>query len=133
MAALTAASGAAEIASIVAAKPKPPSFSTGGIVPGSSYSGDRVQANVNSGEMVLTAAQQRNLWSLANGAKSGSVVSMPVTINNTASDSVSASAELSPDGMTILIEKIVNSQMAAGKYNNSMAIAQSRQRGVEYQ
>lgn len=133
MAALTAASGAVQIASIVAAKPKPPSFSTGGIVPGSSYSGDRVQANVNSGEMVLTAAQQRNLWSLANGAKSGSVVSMPVTINNTASDSVSASAELSPDGMTILIEKIVNSQMAAGKYNNSMAIAQSRQRGVEYQ
>ena len=133
MAALTAASGAVQIASIVAAKPKPPSFSQGGIVPGSSYSGDRVQANVNSGEMVLTAAQQRNLWSLANGAKSGSVVSMPVTINNTASDTVSASAELSPDGMTILIEKIVNAQMAAGKYNGSMAIAQSRQRGVEYQ
>ena len=133
MAALTAASGAVQIASIVAAKPKPPSFSQGGIVPGSSYSGDRVQANVNSGEMVLTAAQQRNLWSLANGAKGGSVVSMPVTINNTASDTVSASAELSPDGMTILIEKIVNAQMAAGKYNNSMAIAQSRQRGVEYQ
>ena len=133
MAALTAASGAAQIASIVASKPKPPSFSTGGIVPGYSYSGDRVQANVNSGEMILTAAQQRNLWSLANGAKSGSVVSMPVTINNTASDSVSASAELSPEGMTILIEKIVSSQMAAGKYNNSMAIAQSRQRGVEYQ
>ena len=133
MAGLTAASGAAQIAAIIAAKPKPPSFSQGGIVPGSSYSGDRVQANVNSGEMVLTAAQQRNLWSLANGAKGGSVVSMPVTINNTASDTVSASAELSPDGMTILIEKIVNSQMAAGKYNNSMAIAQSRQRGVEYQ
>ena len=133
MAALTAASGAAQIASIVASKPKPPSFSTGGIVPGYSYSGDRVQANVNSGEMILTAAQQRNLWSLANGAKGNSVVSMPVTINNTASDSVSASAELSPTGMTILIEKIVSSQMAAGKYNNSMAIAQSRQRGVEYQ
>ena len=133
MAGLTAASGAAQIAAIIAAKPKPPSFSTGGIVPGSSYSGDRVQANVNSGEMVLTAAQQRNLWSLANGSKSGSVVSMPVTINNTASDTVSASAELSPDGMTILIEKIVNAQMAAGKYNGSMAIAQSRQRGVEYQ
>jgi len=133
MAALTAASGAAQIASIVASKPKPPSFSTGGIVPGYSYSGDRVQANVNSGEMILTAAQQRNLWSLANGAKGNSVVSMPVTINNTASDSVSASAELSPTGMTILIEKIVSSQMAAGKYNSSMAIAQSRQRGVEYQ
>ena len=133
MAALTAASGAAQIASIVAAKPKLPSFSTGGIVPGSSYSGDRVQTNVNSGEMILTAAQQRNLWSLANGGKSGSVVSMPVTINNTASDTVSASAELSPEGMTILIEKVVNAQMAAGKYNNSMAIAQSRQRGVEYQ
>ena len=134
MAALTAASGAAQIAAITASKPKPPAFQEGGIVPGTSYYGDRVVANVNSGEMVLTAQQQKNLWNLANNAgKSGAVVNMPVTINNTASDSVRASASMSPEGITILVEKIVNAQMAAGRYNQSMGIAQSRQHGVEYQ
>lgn len=43
------------------------SFATGGIVPGSSYSGDRLTARVNSGEMILNAAQQARLFALANG------------------------------------------------------------------
>lgn len=133
LAALIAASGAVQIASIVANKPKPPSFATGGIVPGNSYSGDRVQANVNSGEMILNAQQQRNLWDMANSRGGGAVVNMPVTIQNNASDTVSASAELSTNGLTVLINKVVNSQMALGKYNQSMDIAQSRRHGVEYQ
>lgn len=133
LAALIAASGAVQIASIVANKPRPPSFQQGGIVPGNSYSGDRVQANVNSGEMILNAQQQRNLWDMANSRGGGAVVNMPVTIQNNASDSVSASAELSTNGLTVLINKVVNSQMALGKYNQSMDIAQSRRHGVEYQ
>jgi hypothetical protein len=39
-----------------------PSFASGGIVPGTSYSGDNVTANVNSGEMVLNRSQQSNLF-----------------------------------------------------------------------
>lgn len=46
---------------------KAPSFEDGGIVPGSSYSGDRVQANVNSGEMILNRSQQASLFKMANG------------------------------------------------------------------
>ena len=133
LAALIGASGAVQIATITANKPRPPSFATGGIVPGTSYSGDRVQANVNSGEMILNAQQQRNLWDMANTRSGGAVVNMPVTIENNAADSVSASAELSASGLTILVNKIVNSQMAAGKYNQSMDIAQSRRHGVEIQ
>lgn len=38
-------------------------FADGGIVPGTSYTGDRVAANVNSGEMVINRSQQSNLWS----------------------------------------------------------------------
>lgn len=41
-------------------------FADGGIVPGTSYSGDRVSARVNSGEMILNRTQQANLWKLAN-------------------------------------------------------------------
>lgn len=48
------------------------SFEQGGIVPGASFSGDRVQANVNSGEMILNRQQQSNLFKMANGDGAGS-------------------------------------------------------------
>lgn len=56
--------GAATLASIIA---QVSSFSTGGIVGGTSYHGDKVPARVNSGEMVLTVAQQKRLFDIANG------------------------------------------------------------------
>ncbi len=128
--ALVAASGAIQIAAITANKPKAPNFATGGIVPGTSYSGDRVQANVNSGEMILNAQQQAQLWKTANGAGAGGVINMPVTIENNASDKVSANAQLSPDGLRIMINQIVSSEMARGTYSQSMQIAQSREAGA---
>lgn len=45
-------------------------FAGGGIVGGSSYTGDRVSANVNSGEMILNKAQQARLFRIANGSGS---------------------------------------------------------------
>jgi len=47
--------------------PKIMSFEEGGIVPGNSYTGDNVKANVNSGEMILNGPQQKNLFDTANG------------------------------------------------------------------
>jgi hypothetical protein len=41
-------------------------FEDGGIVPGTSFSGDNVSANVNSGEMILNRQQQRTLFNIAN-------------------------------------------------------------------
>lgn len=49
------------VASIVAALANLPKFATGGIVGGSSFSGDNVLARVNSGELILNASQQKNL------------------------------------------------------------------------
>ena len=46
-------------------------FATGGIVPGNSYTGDRVVASVNSGEMILNKRQQNTLFRAIN---SGSIV-----------------------------------------------------------
>ncbi len=46
-------------------------FAQGGIVPGSSFSGDRVAANVNSGEMILNRQQQSQLFNMANGSGGG--------------------------------------------------------------
>ena len=51
---------AATIAGIFASLPK---FATGGIVGGNSFGGDRQLIRANSGEMVITKAQQARLWS----------------------------------------------------------------------
>ena len=61
------ASVAATIMGIFASLPK---FATGGIVGGSGYSGDRQLIRANSGEMVITRAQQARLWSAISGGGS---------------------------------------------------------------
>lgn len=68
--AAVAALGAVVAAAISSAKNA--KFANGGIVPGTSYTGDRVVANVNSGEMILNKAQQANLFKIANGGMGGS-------------------------------------------------------------
>lgn len=42
-------------------------FANGGIVPGSSYSGDRVPIMANSAEMILNSSQQSNLFNMIKG------------------------------------------------------------------
>lgn len=46
-------------------------FADGGIVPGSSTSGDKVFARLNSGEMVLNTRQQKRLFDALNGRNMG--------------------------------------------------------------
>ena len=58
------ASVAATIAGIFASLPK---FATGGIVGGSGFSGDRQLIRANSGEMIITRAQQARVWSAISG------------------------------------------------------------------
>lgn len=65
---------AAVIKAIKAAQvPSAPAFAQGGIVPGTSYAGDKVTAKVNSGEMILTREQQSRLYDMiqAGGAPVG--------------------------------------------------------------
>lgn len=59
----------AQFAAVIAAikkatVPSAPSFQYGGIVPGTSYTGDKVTAKVNSREMVLTLADQARLFDM---------------------------------------------------------------------
>lgn len=132
MAGLAAASGALQIATIVANKPKPPAFATGGIVGGNSYTGDNVIARVNSGERILTQAQSKALEnSIASLGSGGGGVSMNVKIINNASDEVRAQSQLDMDGLKITVDKLVNTSFQQGNYTDSMNIAQSRQNGVK--
>lgn len=54
-----------------ASKPNLQRFAEGGIVSGSSFTGDRVSAMVNSGEMILNKTQQARLFKIANGGAPG--------------------------------------------------------------
>lgn len=68
-AASAVALGFAQVAQINKAK-----FANGGIVGGSSFAGDRVPVQVNSGEMILNKSQQKELFSLANGGGSSDAI-----------------------------------------------------------
>ena len=60
---------AAGLAAVIGALSMMKKFASGGIVGGSSYSGDKQMARVNSGEMILNRSQQRTLWDIVNGRK----------------------------------------------------------------
>lgn len=73
---LVAAAGAAQVAIIDAQK-----FAEGGIVGGSSYTGDNVVAAVNSGEMILNQSQQARLFDMANGRGAGGQQTIMVNLD----------------------------------------------------
>jgi len=133
LAAVAGTMGAAQLATIIANKPIPPSnFATGGIVGGTSYTGDRVTAHVNSGEMILNRMQQRNLFDSINSNSLGSAPQMNVKIFNSASNEVSARPEMTEDGMRIMIRKIVSDDIGSGRMNKSLIAAQSSFGGTRY-
>lgn len=70
------ASGFASVASIKAQK-----FADGGIVDGSSYSGDQVPVRVNSGEMILNKGQQAQLFKVAQGAQGVAPLSLTFNVS----------------------------------------------------
>lgn len=133
MAGLTASSGAVQLATLTANKPRP-AFQNGGFVGGAvgATSGpDNTVGTLRTGELVLNAVQQKSLWdTINNGGAGGTVVNIPVKIENNTSASVST--KLNKDGLIVMIDEIVNSSMQAGKYTESLNIAQSRANGITY-
>ena len=65
--------GLAGVATIIAAMSSMPKYATGGIVPGTSFTGDKVPALLNSGEMILNGSQQSNLFRMLNSGLYGSL------------------------------------------------------------
>jgi TP901 family phage tail tape measure protein len=74
------ASGFANVQAIRSQPVNVARYEQGGIVGGNSFSGDNVQARVNSGEMILNRGQQKNLFDIANGGggANGTVVNVVV-------------------------------------------------------
>ncbi len=125
--------GAAQLIAIAGAKPRAPSFSTGGFLTGNSYHGDKIAFNGNAGEAILNPAEQRAFLDLANGeGGKGVVVNMPVNIENNAGDSVQVSAMQQDRQIKITVDKIVNSTMQSGGYNNALQSANASMKGARY-
>lgn len=102
-AAAAGAVGALQVGAVFAAQPQPPKFETGGIVLGNSFTGDKVPALVNSGEMILNREQQAELFNMANGQGSGRgeiTVVVPVSLDGKVI--ATSTAKLIDDGIVPL-------------------------------
>ncbi len=77
--ALAATVGVATAANV--AKIAGVNFQHGGIVPGSSFTGDNIQANVNSGEMIINRSQQSMLFQQLNNGGAASSGDLITAIN----------------------------------------------------
>ena len=130
--ALVGAAGAVQIASIIASKPTPPSFSTGGIIGGTSTHGDNIAANLNSREMVMNMNQQKALWDFINGGSKGAGGGTNIVIHNSASNLVTAQPQISKDKIELLIDARLNDSLKKGCYNNSLNMAQQGMSGDFY-
>lgn len=62
--------GLAQVASVISQIHSLSGYAEGGIIGGNSYTGDKVLARVNSGEMILNPSQQANLFNMINGGVS---------------------------------------------------------------
>lgn len=129
--ALVGAAGAVQLASIIASKPVPPSFSTGGIIAGSSTHGDNIAANLNSREMVMNMSQQKGLWDFINGGANGTG-GANIVINNSAANIATAQPKITRDKIEIIIDARVNDSMKKGRYDQSMNEAQTGMTGDYY-
>lgn len=132
--ALVAAAGGVQLASIIAAKPTPPNFYKGGVIGGANgatMGGDNTYIHARSGEMILNAHQQRNLWDMINGQGGRGETSLDLTVNNTQSNKVDTQFR-EEDGAVILdiVDKRVNKGFIDGTFDGGYASMLSRQEGV---
>ena len=129
--ALVSAAGAVSIASIVANKPRPPSFETGGIVPGTSYTGDRVGVRVNSGEGVFTRDQMKAMGIMARTGTQ-QAPKQSVIVNNNAGRYAEASAEVDQNTVRVTVAEIMHSELRSGNMTGDIQEAQAKARGARY-
>ena len=131
--ALVGAAGAVQLASIIASKPRPPQFAAGGIIggaKGASMGGDNTYIHARTGEMILNAHQQRNLWDMINGQGGRGETSLDLTVNNTQANLVDTQFR-EEDGAVILdiVDKRVNKGFIDGTFDGGYASMLARQEG----
>jgi hypothetical protein len=123
--------GAMQVAAVVSARPKPPRFHEG--TPYVQGTGE-VPAILKAGEAVLTQKQfQNTMQAISNLASdrtaTGGGVQMNVTVENNASNKVSAEPQMTADGFKVVIREIVNEGFGNGSFDRGVARQQSNLQG----
>lgn len=112
------ATGAAS-AGLVAGMAVADTFEHGGVVGGSSFSGDNMIARVNSGEMILNKTQQSKLFNMANG---GGGSSPTIIINNNAPGAEVVTQSITRDQVVLLVRE--GTKNAVNQIDSSLARGQ---------
>ena len=82
-------------------------YARGGIVGGTSYTGDKVPAMVNSGEMILNKAQQATLFKIANDGARTTAGKVEVNVYNNAPNIDVETREENDGSISVIIAKAV--------------------------
>ena len=133
MGALVGAAGAVQLASIMAAKPIP-HFAGGGFVGGmngASMGADNTTIAARGGELMVNAAQQRELWDVLNG-NAGSLGNVNLIVNNSASNIVNTSAKIDKNKIELMIDARVNDGLRNGRFNAGLNAANASMSGDFY-
>ena len=98
-------------------------FAEGGIVGGSSFSGDKLTAKVNSGEMILNKNQQANLFSLVAGGPMNTLIRAKEVVGQPQYISPSApTPTINSIPQTTSVNVNVNGTLKLESNNNSLQI-----------
>lgn len=131
--ALVGAAGAVQLASIMAAKPIP-HFAGGGFVGGmngASMGADNTTIAARGGELMVNAAQQRELWDVLNG-NAGSLGNVNLIVNNSASNLVSTRAQIDKNKIELMIDARVDEGLKSGRFNAGLNAANASMSGDFY-
>lgn len=135
MGALVGAAGAVQLAAILGAKPIP-HFASGGFVGGmngASLGADNTLVAARGGELMVNASQQRELWDVLNGGARGTAAGgVSLTINNSASNLVTATPQINRNQIELMIDARVNESLKDGRYNDGLNAAQAGMSGTFY-
>lgn len=113
-------------AGIIAGQAIAGAFENGGIVGGSSYTGDNLTAFVNSSEMILNRPQQKQLFDMANGVGAGGGSSPIINIIEDASKAGQTEQSKGPTG-----EDIINVWVASINNGGEAASTIEQRYGLE--
>ncbi|MCQ2076147.1 MAG: hypothetical protein MJZ20_03795 [Bacteroidaceae bacterium] len=131
--ALVGAAGAVQLASIMAAKPIP-HFASGGFVGGmngASMGADNTTIAARGGELMVNAAQQRELWDVLNG-NSGSLGNVNLIVNNSASNIVNTRAQIDKNKIELMIDARIDEGLKSGRFNAGLNAANASMSGDFY-
>ena len=115
-----AATGLATLATMISSVKQAGAFATGGIVGGTSSSGDKKFARVNSGEMILNKFQQARLFNMVNGNFQPTTFTaremQPVTMN-------SISNNIEPSATVVNVHLDANARKMLKVLSNTKKVA----------